>query len=176
MDQETNTLENQTAFPKTYLWTVAAWAIAALMIDQCSKIIMRGVLELGVQHVVLDGWLYFTRAQNFGAAWSILSGQRILLVLISVAVIGVLLGATKELAAQGLIARIGLGLVLGGAFGNLVDRLLLGHVSDFIDLGSPWHLISTFPIFNIADSCLTVGAILLALSFLFHTDNSTKTS
>jgi len=142
--------------------------LAALLIDQCSKIIVRRVLEFGLPHPVIDSWLYFTRAQNFGAAWSVLSGQRVLLVLITLAVIGILFGAARELASNGPAARIGLGLVLGGAFGNLVDRLLMGHVTDFIDLGSPWHWLTTFPIFNIADSCLTVGAILLAWSYLFH--------
>jgi signal peptidase II len=166
MDQQTPT-KNDTA-PNRHLGTVGAWLLAALIIDQCSKIIVRRVLETGVPHPVIEGWLYFTHAQNFGAAWSVLSGQRIVLVLITLVVIGVLFGAAKELASNGLMARIGLGLVLGGAFGNLVDRLLMGHVTDFIDLGTPWHWLATFPVFNIADSCLTVGAVLLAWSFLFH--------
>lgn len=166
MDQQTPT-KNDTA-PNHHLGTVGAWLLAALIIDQCSKIIVRRVLETGVPHPVIEGWLYFTHAQNFGAAWSVLSGQRIVLVLITLVVIGVLFGAARELASNGLMARIGLGLVLGGAFGNLVDRLLMGHVTDFIDLGTPWHWLATFPVFNIADSCLTVGAVLLAWSFLFH--------
>jgi len=172
MDQEKALPIKEQNFPSRSLWTVAVWAIAAVVIDQCSKIIVRHALEFGEPHVVIDGWLYFTRAQNFGAAWSVLSGQRIVLVLITLAVIGILFGAAKELASNGLASRIGLGLVLGGAFGNLVDRLLFGHVTDFIDLGTPWHWLATFPIFNIADSCLTVGTVLLAVSFLLVKNTS----
>ncbi len=172
MDQQSASTDDKNASPKNYLWTVAAVAFAAVIIDQCSKLFVRRRLEFGEPHAVIDGWLYFTHAQNFGAAWSVLSGQRIVLILITLAVIGVLLGAAKELAANGFAARIGLGLVLGGAVGNLVDRLLLGHVTDFIDMGSPWHWLATFPIFNIADSCLTVGAVLLALSFLLVKNTS----
>lgn len=172
MDQQSSLTDAKPEFSKTYLWIVAAWALAALIIDQCSKIIVRRVLEFGEPNAVIDGWLYFTHAQNFGAAWSILSGQRAILILVTIAVIGMLFGAAKELASNGLAARIGLGLVLGGAFGNLIDRLLFGHVTDFIDMGSPWHWLSTFPIFNIADSCLTVGAVLLAVSFLFVKNTS----
>lgn len=171
MDQQSS-IDNKTEFPKSHLMTVAACALAALLIDQCSKIIVRRGLEFGEPHVVIDGWVYFTHAQNFGAAWSVLSGQRILLVVITIAVIGMLLGAARELASNGLAARIGLGLVLGGAVGNLIDRLLLGHVTDFIDMGSPWQWLATFPIFNIADSCLTVGAVLLAVSFLLVKNTS----
>ncbi|MEO6906507.1 MAG: signal peptidase II [Abditibacteriaceae bacterium] len=154
------------------LWKVAAWAVAAVIIDQFSKFFVRRFLKFGEPHTVIDGWLYFTRAKNFGAAWSVLSGQRIALVLITLVVIGLLFGAAKELASNGLAARIGLGLVLGGAFGNLIDRLLFGHVTDFIDMGSPWHWLATFPVFNIADSCLTVGAVLLAVSFLLVKNTS----
>jgi len=167
MNQQSS-LSDKSEFPKGYLWTIAAWAFAAVIIDQCSKLLVRRSLEFGEPHAMIDGWLNFTHAQNFGAAWSILSGQRIILVIITLVVIGVMISAARELASNGLAARIGLGLVLGGAFGNLADRLLMGHVTDFIDLGSPWHWLATFPIFNIADSCLTVGAILLAWSYLFH--------
>ena len=166
MDQQTSLTDDAREFPKVHYWTVAAWAIAAVIVDQFSKVFVRRSLQFGEPHAVIDGWLYFTHAQNFGAAWSVLSGQRIVLLLITLVVIGVLLGAAKELASNGLAARIGLGLVLGGAFGNLIDRLIFGHVTDFIDMGSPWHWLATFPVFNIADSCLTVGAVLLALSFL----------
>src|SRR5690554_1667265 len=120
MDQDTLTTQDKKKFPQGYLWTVATWAITAVIIDQCSKLFVRRVLIFGEPNQVIDGWLYFTHAQNFGAAWSILSGQRIVLVLVTLAVIGMLFGAAKELASHGLAARIGLGLVLGGAFGNLI--------------------------------------------------------
>lgn len=176
MDQDKPLPNKVETYKNRHLGVVVAWALAALIIDQCSKIMVRRTLESGVPYPVLEGWLYFTHAQNSGAAWSVLSGQRVMLVLITLVVLGVLFRAARELASQGLAARIGLGLVLGGALGNLADRLLVGRVTDFIDLGSPWHWLATFPIFNIADSCLTVGAVLLALSFLFHAGNSTKTS
>lgn len=168
MDQHTSAPQEQQSFPPRYFATIAIGALAALIIDQCSKIIVRREMPLGLPHPVISGWLDFTHAQNFGAAWSMLSGQRMVLVVVTLVVIGIMLSAARELASNGLMSRIGLGLVLGGALGNLVDRLLLGHVTDFIDLGSPWQLLATFPIFNIADSCLTVGAILLAWSYLFQ--------
>ena len=109
--------------------------------------------------------LDWTLAYNTGAAFSFLAGasgwQRWLFTLIAVVVSVVLVVWLKRLKADETWLAVGLALVLGGALGNLVDRVVFGHVVDFILVHwqSSWY----FPAFNLADSAITVGAILLAL-------------
>ena len=134
-----------------------------LILDQCSKWIADSLL--GSQDAVpLLPFLALRKAYNPGAAFSFLSDasgwQRWFFVGLALLVIGVLVTWLRRLpGGQGRLA-LALSLILGGAAGNLVDRVLYGHVIDFIDLFyKDWH----WPTFNIADSAITVGAALLLL-------------
>jgi signal peptidase II len=91
---------------------------------------------------------------NTGAGFSILQGWNIVLIWIGIAVIGTILLYYFKIAEEKPIANISSALVLGGTIGNLIDRISLGHVIDFIDL-------KIWPSFNIADSAITIGALLL---------------
>jgi len=151
-------------------------SLLVLILDQASKLLVDAVLALH-QPVMLIPSLAITKAYNTGAAFSFLgdaSGwQRWFFVGLALLVSVVLLVWLQRLKASERRTALALALILGGAVGNLVDRVIYGHVIDFIDVyyGS-WH----WPIFNVADSAITIGAGLLLLDALFgeHRDTEGK--
>jgi signal peptidase II len=142
-------------------------AILSLVADQISKILIRGRLAEGESLPFLPGVMHLEHVRNLGAAWGVMSGQRWILIGFTVFVIGIIVASAREVTQRGKLAALGFGLILGGAVGNLVDRILYGHVTDFFDLDTPFAILRTFPVFNVADSALTVGVIAMLLSLLF---------
>jgi signal peptidase II len=151
---------------RAWPWFVGAAAIVAA--DQLTKAVILARFAPG-ERLEVTGFLNLVLAFNKGAAFSLLAQapgwQTPLLVAIALAAAAIL----SALIVRNLHKRLlctGLALVLGGALGNLVDRLRLGHVVDFIDLhAAGWH----WPAFNVADSGITVGAAILILEgFLGH--------
>ena len=144
-------------------WLVLS--VLVLVIDQVSKAHFEGALEMFQQIVVIPDYFSWTLAYNTGAAFSFLADsggwQRWLFALIAVVVSAVLVVWLKRLGRDDTWLAIALALVLGGALGNLYDRIALGHVIDFILVH--WQNRWYFPAFNFADSAITVGAIMLAL-------------
>ncbi|WP_417660595.1 signal peptidase II [Pseudomonas sp.] len=144
-----------------WLWLT----LLVFVIDQASKFYFDNTLTMYQQIVVIPDLFSWTLAYNKGAAFSFLateSGwQRWFFAAIAIAVSVVLVVWLKRLKADETLLAVALALVLGGAIGNLVDRIVLGHVVDFILVHwqNRWH----FPAFNFADSAITVGAILLGL-------------
>ncbi len=140
-------------------------SVVVFVIDQVTKFWFDNNLQMWERITVIPNVLDWTLAYNTGAAFSFLAGasgwQRWLFTLIAVVVSVVLVVWMKRLKADETWLAVGLALVLGGALGNLVDRVIFGHVVDFILVHwqSSWY----FPAFNIADSAITVGAVLLAL-------------
>ncbi|MDQ3815106.1 MAG: signal peptidase II [Armatimonadota bacterium] len=161
-------LPQDDAVLRRHLRTFALWAILTLIVDQLSKVWIRAALSLGDEVPVLPGWVHLSHVLNRGAAWGMLSGQRLFLIGVTVVVIWVVSVWAREVVRRGAMARIGLGLILGGAVGNLIDRLRFGAVTDFIDLDTPVEWLRTFPVFNVADSALTVGVTLLLIGMIFH--------
>ncbi|WP_395609215.1 signal peptidase II [Pseudomonas sp. B22129] len=144
-------------------WLVLS--VLVLIIDQVSKAHFEGSLQMFQQIVVIPDYFSWTLAYNTGAAFSFLADsggwQRWLFALIAVVVSAVLVVWLKRLGRDDTWLAIALALVLGGALGNLYDRIALGHVIDFILVH--WQNRWYFPAFNFADSAITVGAIMLAL-------------
>ncbi|SEQ85607.1 signal peptidase II [Azotobacter beijerinckii] len=144
-----------------WLWL----SLLVFVIDQASKLYFEGALRLYQQIEIVPGLFSWTLAYNTGAAFSFLAGesgwQRWLFALIAVAVSGVLVVWLKRLRSAETWLAVALALVLGGAVGNLFDRVAYGHVIDFILVH--WQDRWFFPAFNLADSAITVGAIMLAL-------------
>ena len=140
-------------------------SVVVFVIDQVTKYWFDNNLQMYERITVIPQVLDWTLAYNTGAAFSFLAGasgwQRWLFTLIAVVVSVVLVVWLKRLKPDETWLAVGLALVLGGALGNLVDRVIFGHVVDFILVHwqSSWY----FPAFNIADSAITVGAVLLAL-------------
>lgn len=152
-------------------------AILSVALDQLTKIWVRSEILVGASQTVLEGWLRWTHSENSGAAWSMLSGQRWLLVVVTVLVSGFVLFMAREFAREAphqRLPQLALGLILGGGIGNLVDRVLFGVVTDFIDVLTPLKVLRTFPVFNVADSALTVGVLLLILHFVLDREPETK--
>jgi len=133
----------------------------AVALDQLTKHMIRTFLELG-ESIPADGFFRLTYTTNTGGAFSIFTNYGFLLTIATVLGVVILVIYLRFLPLQSKILKIGLGLDLGGAMGNLIDRLRFGEVTDFIDVG-PW------PVFNIADSCIVVGTILIAYHLLFQT-------
>ncbi|MDN4547124.1 MULTISPECIES: signal peptidase II [unclassified Pseudomonas] len=145
----------------SWLWL----SLLVLVIDQASKFYFEGKLEMYQQIVVIPDLFSWTLAYNTGAAFSFLADssgwQRWLFALIAIVVSAVLVVWLKRLGRNETWLAVALALVLGGALGNLYDRIALGHVIDFILVH--WQDRWRFPAFNVADSAITVGAVMLAL-------------
>jgi len=145
----------------SWLWL----SLLVLVIDQASKFYFEARLDMFQQIVIIPDLFSWTLAYNTGAAFSFLADssgwQRWLFALIAIVVSAVLVVWLKRLGRNDTWLAVALALVLGGALGNLYDRVALGHVIDFILVH--WQNRWYFPAFNIADSAITVGAIMLAL-------------
>lgn len=145
-----------------------AWLWLSLIViaaDQVSKHWFVSHLDMYEQIVVIPDLFSWTLAYNRGAAFSFLANeagwQRWFFAVIAAAVSIILVVWIKRLKSNERWLAIALALVLGGAIGNLYDRVVLGHVVDFILVH--WKTQWYFPAFNIADSAITVGAVMLAL-------------
>ena len=143
--------------------TAMGWiAAGTLALDQAGKLAAVAWLEGERPLILIPNLLNLAFATNTGAAFSILSGRTLLLTMISlIVIVGIAIWAVR-LAPEERGLRLELGLILGGAIGNQIDRLRLGHVIDFID--AHWFWKAHWPTFNIADSAICVGMALLALA------------
>ncbi len=150
------------------------FAVATLVIilDQASKRLIWEVLRYRGGMDVLDGVLRFSLSKNSGAVMGILRGSRSLLLTVTAISIIVLIVFAYRMRYAPTAKRVFLGLIIGGAFGNLIDRLAAGEVLDFIDMGFGRF---RWPTYNVADIAVTVGAVLLILGYLIHPNpESTK--
>jgi signal peptidase II len=142
-------------------------SLAVIVLDQVSKVWIQAVFE---PYEVLEVLPFFNLVLvfNTGAAFSFLGDaggwQRWFFIVLAVLVSLVLLAWLRRLGEAERLTGWGLALVLGGALGNVIDRILLGHVVDFLDFHwAGWH----WPAFNVADSAITCGVILLLLDGFF---------
>ncbi len=132
--------------------------LAALVADQLSKAIVLLNMYPG-QSIPESGFFRITYVTNSGSAFGLFPNQTLFLIIASFVGIGILLVFYRIHRVSSPILRISLGLQLGGAIGNLMDRLRLGHVVDFIDVGA-------WPVFNLADSSIVVGLVGLLFTML----------
>jgi signal peptidase II len=143
-------------------------AVAVVVLDQIVKAMVRSRLMLHESVTVIPGFFDLTRVHNTGAAYGFLNGvdfpfkTALLACVATAALIGLTLYALKLDRSQ-LLTRAGLTLIIGGAAGNLIDRVAAGYVLDFVDLyRGDWH----FWAFNVADSAITIGVALMILELL----------
>ncbi|WP_061240649.1 signal peptidase II [Ectopseudomonas composti] len=150
-------------------------SVLILVVDRVSKDFFEGSLSMYQRIQVIPDYFDWTLAYNTGAAFSFLADadgwQRWFFAAIAVVVSVVLVVWLKRLKRHETLLAVALAMVLGGALGNLYDRVVLGHVVDFILVH--WQNRWYFPAFNLADSFITIGAILLALD-MFKSDKSAK--
>ncbi|RIV28232.1 signal peptidase II [Alicyclobacillaceae bacterium I2511] len=139
-------------------WGVVYWvAVVIYLLDQGIEWVIRTHMTLHQAIPVIPGILEIDYILNPGAAWGILPGARWFLVLMAVAVIGVVLFIERRKHLNAWF-RLGLGLVLGGALGNLTDRVLTGRVVDYVYVQA-----IHFPVFNLADASIDVGVIAILI-------------
>ena len=149
---------------------VLALGGGVIVLDQITKAVVLSHLAPGTHVDVVDGFVTLTLVMNPGLAFGLLggvpAGWRWVVAVLSVAALIVLARvALRVLPEGGRLDQIAIGLIFGGAIGNLIDRLRFGAVVDFVDLhvrGYHW------PAFNVADSAITVGVILLALRLVLR--------
>ena len=137
--------------------------------DQAVKWYTVSHLTLGETAPLLPGLVELLRVHNYGAAWSSFSGMRWLLIVVTAAVMAVLAVLLLRRMVRHPLGVTALVLILGGGVGNLIDRIRLGYVVDMFDL-----TLFSYPVFNFADCCVVVGAILGAVYYLFLYDKYDK--
>jgi len=134
-------------------------ALVVLILDQVTK---QFFWILGKNFDVIDGFLRITLVQNSGAAFGMLQGGRVFLVISSVIASIAIIFLSERMSSDESWKRVFLGLILGGALGNLVDRIYPGQVIDFIDMGIAAY---RWPVYNFADAAVSIGGVLLIISF-----------
>ena len=142
-------------------------ALIILIADQFTKVLIVGFYQLG-DSTLVTSFFNVVRVHNSGAAFSFLAGssgwQRWFFTAVGVVAAGLILWLLKSHSGQKLFS-FALACILGGAIGNVIDRLLYGYVVDFLDFHwHDWH----FPAFNVADSAITIGAACLILDELIR--------
>ena len=140
-----------------------AIALLLIVIDQISKWIIVKNMQIGESITVIKNFFYITSHRNRGAAWGILQDQMWLFYIITIIVIAVIVYILQTQAKGKYFFQLSLVFILGGAIGNFIDRLFRKEVVDFIDT---YIFTYNFPIFNIADSALTIGVVLMFIQML----------
>lgn len=143
------------------MWLIIAIVAITIGVDQLTKYLVVTKMTLGQSIPLIDNFLYITSHRNEGAAWGILQGKMMFFYLITLIVVGVVIvWLTRLDFKKDKLLVIALALILGGALGNFIDRVSYQHVVDFIDT---YIFGYDFPIFNVADSALCIGVVLMAL-------------
>lgn len=139
-----------------------------IVLDQVTKLAVRSTIPLYAKRSIIPNLLDFTHVQNTGAAFGVLNAAEfpfksfVMIVVAALALVAISLYA-RQLGHEERLSRYGLAFILGGAFGNLIDRAIYSHVVDFVDVywGS-----AHFWAFNVADAAITIGAILVLLEMI----------
>ena len=134
--------------------------IFVLVVDLTTK---HFLFEVEYFNIIPNVLSIATNGGNTGAAWGIFSGKKVFLIVLTLMMIVTLFIFNHFIKKKGWLYCLAFGFVVGGALGNLIDRILFGYVRDFIFL----DFMSSFPIFNMADSFLCVGAIVLCVCIIF---------
>lgn len=142
-----------------------------VVIDQIIKYIICSNLDLFQSLKVIDNLFYITYVENDGAAWSILSGGRIFLILVSFIVMYLFYAFFIKNKKLNLTEKITYGILYGGIIGNLLDRLLRGSVIDYLDVRIFNY---NFPVFNFADICIVISIIILGFLIFRGEKNENK--
>lgn len=144
-------------------------SIIVFIVDIISKILVSNFMLEDQSIKIINNFLYFTYAKNTGIAFSFLEGNMIFIISMTLIIVVLLIKYVYNKKLD-LKEKISYGLVLGGAIGNLFDRIVYGYVIDFIDV---YIFGYDYPIFNVADSCVVVGIILILL-LSFKSEGSEK--
>ena len=134
-------------------------ALLIIALDQVSKFFIKANMTPG-QSIPGEGFFRITYSTNEGMVFGLFANQTFLITLTAIVGIAAIIIYSRYPIFNQVLVRVALGLMLGGAVGNLIDRIRLGEVIDFIDVGA-------WPVFNLADSAVVVGVVLIIYYFLF---------
>lgn len=152
---------------KRKYWILLIVFVILLVLDQASKVLIERSVPLHQAIEIIPGFFAIVHVENRGAAFGLLAGlpgAGAFFVVISLIAIVLIIAYFRWIKDNEIWTPLCLALVLTGAVGNLIDRFRLGSVVDFLDVHyRGWH----WPAFNVADSCITIGVILLALKILW---------
>ena len=144
-------------------------SIVIVIADQVTKWAVIQSLPLNARQPVIGNFLALTHTRNTGGEFSLFPAGNSSFVVVAIIALGALIFAYHRFQRSNLLVSSALGLALGGAIGNLIDRIQYGYVVDFFDVAAgKYH----WPVFNIADSAITVGILLLAGHFLFSKEGT----
>lgn len=144
---------------------MVVWIIVIALsvgIDQLTKYLISSSYAIGESHVLIKGVLNFTYIRNDGAAWGMLSNSRWIFIVITAIMIVILPIVLYRYRKLHFMFGFSLSLIIGGAIGNMIDRVFQGSVVDFIQAA-----FIDFPVFNFADCCVTVGAVMMFIYLVF---------
>ncbi len=143
--------------------------LATVIVDQLTKLAVNAYVPLYGSKTIIPRLLDFVHVHNAGVAFGFMNdyehpGRGLLTTALAFVALGGIAYYARHVKAEERVARVGLSLILGGAVGNLIDRVRQGYVVDFVDVyWGTWH----FWAFNVADAAITVGAILVFVDILF---------
>lgn len=142
------------------MWLYIPMIIILIIADQGLKFCISANIKLGTSQVILPNILALTNVRNDGAAWSVLSGQQWFFTVITIVALG-LMGYFFWKLKNDNLYMLAISLLIAGTLGNFIDRIRLGYVVDMFET-----LFMNFPIFNVADMCLTFGVIIVIIALI----------
>ena len=136
--------------------------VILVILDQITKVLSKLYLKPIGTKVIIDNIFSFSYVENFGAAWGIMQNSRWFFVIMTLIIlIGGAIYLNKN-KIKSKIFKLSTALIYAGAIGNLIDRLIFGYVTDFLEI-----TFISYPVFNIADCCVVIGAVLLGIYLIF---------
>ena len=155
---------NRGALSRAQLWLFST-ALVITALDQVVKRVVVHAMQMGQSIDVIGTFVRLTRTSNTGGAFGMLRGRGNWFIVVSIIAALAIAALSRQIVRGGRrVERLAFGLILGGALGNLIDRIRLGAVIDFLDIGGSGY---RWPAFNVADSAITIGVTLLAISLVF---------
>ena len=145
---------------KKYLLIELIIFISVIAVDMLTKYLLDGKVI-----PIIKGVISFTSSHNTGAAFSIFSNNTLMLIIVTIIFLGIIFIADRFIKNKNMLYFVSFALIIAGGVGNLIDRIFLGYVRDFI-----YFELINFAIFNVADSALTIGVILFAIFVIFFSD------
>ena len=143
-------------------------AVIALFLDQMSKFLISIFFHIGEQYRIIKNFFSFNFIENYGAAWSILSGNVDLIIIASIVALIIIYRYIYNFQTNKR-NNLAFGFIIGGIFGNLIDRIFLGYVRDFLSFKLFGY---NYPVFNLADSFIVIGVLLLIIAIVKGEDKN----
>lgn len=151
---------------------IIIYSIIFFILDLISKVIVNDFLGLTESITVINNFFYLTNVHNLGAAWSLFSGQRILLIVVGIAALFFIFRWINDFKNNNKNIWA-FSLLISGLLGNLFDRIIYGYVRDFLDFRFGSY---NYPVFNLADTFIFCGVILLILAIIKGEENGSKSN